>query len=393
MKMNRKKKRDRMANLEKEQILNPEKLRRKKQKRIKRAVSIGLVSAAVICILFFAAFQVVRAIGKNNLRGKTEAIVPQLTSPDTPEGTAEAIAEEETEGHWQEGWVQYKDQIYAYNEDIMTFLFMGIDKTEDVAEVAEGTDGGQADALFLIVLNPHNKSVKVISINRNTMTDINLYDNTGAYMDTVSAQIAVQHGFGNGMEESCEYQVEAVRNLFYNLPIHGYCAVNMDAVIPLTDLIGGIELTALQDVKSVFPEEFQNGVLIREGETVCLDGKSAYSYVRDRDINEAGSADRRLERQKQFLNLYVQKVKKKTAADMTFPIQLYQAVTARMITDISADELTYLVSVAKDYSFTAEDIYSLKGETKMGERFEEYYVDEEALYQMILDIFYEPVEG
>lgn len=393
MKMNRKKKRDRMANLEKEQILNPEKLRRKKQKRIKRAVSIGLVSAAVICILFFAAFQVVRAIGKNNLRGKTEAIVPQLTSPDTPEGTVEAIAEEETEGHWQEGWIQYKDQIYAYNEDIMTFLFMGIDKTEDVAEVAEGTDGGQADALFLIVLNPHNKSVKVISINRNTMTDINLYDNTGAYMDTVSAQIAVQHGFGNGMEESCEYQVEAVRNLFYNLPIHGYCAVNMDAVIPLTDLIGGIELTALQDVKSVFPEELQNGVLIREGETVCLDGKSAYSYVRDRDINEAGSADRRLERQKQFLNLYVQKVKKKTAADMTFPIQLYQAVTARMITDISADELTYLVSVAKDYSFTAEDIYSLKGETKMGERFEEYYVDEEALYQMILDIFYEPVEG
>ena len=29
----------------------------------------------------------------------------------------------------------------------------------------------------------------------------------------------------------------------------------------------------------------------------------------------------------------------------------------------------------------------------MGEVFEEFYADEEALYEMILDIFYEPVVG
>ena len=98
--------------------------------------------------------------------------------------------------------MKYEGKVYAYNEDIMTFLFMGIDKDNEVREVAEGTDGGQADALFLLVLNPKTGTFQIISVNRNTMTDIRLYGSSGEYLSTVQAQIAVQHGFGNGVEES-----------------------------------------------------------------------------------------------------------------------------------------------------------------------------------------------
>ena len=34
----------------------------------------------------------------------------------------------------------------------------------------------------------------------------------------------------------------------------------------------------------------------------------------------------------------------------------------------------------------------MQGETVMGDEFEEFYPDEDALYEMILNIFYEPVE-
>jgi len=34
----------------------------------------------------------------------------------------------------------------------------------------------------------------------------------------------------------------------------------------------------------------------------------------------------------------------------------------------------------------------LEGETVMGEQFEEFYPNENALYEMILEVFYEPVE-
>ena len=37
-------------------------------------------------------------------------------------------------------------------------------------------------------------------------------------------------------------------------------------------------------------------------------------------------------------------------------------------------------------------LYTLKGETKQGDVFEEFYVDETDLFELILKIFYEPVE-
>ena len=45
-----------------------------------------------------------------------------------------------------------------------------------------------------------------------------------------------------------------------------------------------------------------------------------------------------------------------------------------------------------NYHFDQSSIYSLEGETVQGDKFEEFYVDEDALYEMIIDIFYEPVE-
>ena len=59
----------------------------------------------------------------------------------------------------------------------------------------------------------------------------------------------------------------------------------------------------------------------------------------------------------------------------------------------SVDEAAYLATVAADFSFDPEGFLMLEGETVMGERFEEFYVDENALYEMILDVFYEEVKN
>lgn len=383
---NKKNRRDRVANLEKSQILDPEKVKRDKKRKRKVVALTVLAAITGLLAAAFAAFLIVGAIGKANLRSNVIA-APKLENASV---VVELQPTEEESAGWKEGWVKYNGQIYAYNEDILTFLVMGIDKNRDVKEVEEGTNGGQADALFLVVLNPHDNSLSVIGINRNTMTDISVYDDNGAYVNTIKAQIAVQHGFGNGVEESCEYQVNAVQHLFYEMPVHGYAAINMSAIGPLTDMVGGIDLTALEDVKSVDGKSQQ--IVIKEGEQVHLDGDLAYAYVRDRNTDQFGSADKRLERQKQFITAYLQKVKQKTKADIGFPISVYQAVASRVVTDLTVDEMTYLVSIAKDYSFDENYLYTLKGETKQGDVFEEFYVDETDLFELILKIFYEPVE-
>lgn len=379
---NKKNRRDRVANLEKSQILDPEKVKRDKKRKRKVVALTVLAAITGLLAAAFAAFLIVGAIGKANLRSNVIA-APKLEN--APVVIELQPTEEEAAG-WKEGWVKYNGQIYAYNEDILTFLVMGIDKNRDVKEVEEGTNGGQADALFLVVLNPHDNSLSVIGINRNTMTDISVYDDNGAYVNTIKAQIAVQHGFGNGVEESCEYQVNAVQHLFYEMPVHGYAAINMSAIGPLTDMVGGVDVVALEDIKS------GNSTVIKEGEEVHLEGDLAFAYIHNRDTKKFGSADHRLERQKQFITTYLQKVKQKTKEDIGFPISVYQSIAPQTVTSLTVDEMTYLVSIAKDYSFDENYLYTLKGETKQGDVFEEFYVDETDLFELILKVFYEPVE-
>lgn len=384
--MGKKKQWDKVANLEKEELLSPERVKKKKKEKRRRILIAVILAFAVVIVFIILSYKVVGAMGKARLHSADRIIEPDRMVTEE----IEELTEEEQQ-IWQEGWVKYQGKIYAYNEDLLTFLFMGIDKNDEVVkEVAEGTNGGQADALFLLVLNPHTESIDVIGINRNCMTDIDVYNEEGAYVNTIIAQIAVQHGFGNGVEESCEYQMKAVRNLFYQIPIHGYCAINAKAVIPLTDMVGGVELTALEDVKRYGDKS--GTVILEEGETKLLDGETAYSYVRFRDTKQFGSADMRLQRQKQYLAEMMNQVKAQTAKDLLLPVRMYSELASYMTTDVTVDEVAYLSSIAADYHFGQSNIYSLKGETVQGEEFEEFYVDETALYEMILNIFYEPVD-
>ncbi len=361
--------------------IHRQKKRNKERLKKQRIRNILLISGGVllsIAILLFGTISIVRAVGKANLRDKGETNVMRIAD------NSEPISEEEREV-WQEGWVRYQGKIYSYNKDIMTFLIMGIDKNTEATEVAEGTNGGQADALFLAVMNPHAKTIEVIGINRNTMTDIDIYDEEGAYVTTAKAQIAVQHGFGNGVEESCEYQKKAVSNLFYGLPIHGYAAINMSAIATINDAVGGVDVNVLEDLTAV-------DASLKKGETVHLMGESAFWYVKYRDVNVYGSADMRLERQKQYLNTFIQEAKRAVKEDISTVMDLYQAVMPKMVSDVTVDEVAYLAPFIAEYSFDQDKLHMLKGETVQGEEFEEFYVDETALYELILETFYEEVE-
>ncbi len=355
----------------------------KKRKSTRKTVKWVVVALSIIVfvlLLVFGGYQTLRAVGKRRLQNQADSTHPELQAAI---GTDKLAFEEEL--IWQDGWVKYNDTIYRYNEELLTFLIMGIDKNSDAKEVAEGTDGGQADAIFLAVMNPEEKSVKMIAVNRNAMTDIDVYDETGSYVATVKAQLAVQHGFGNGVEESCEYQKKAVQKLFYNLPIHGYVAINMSAIPTINDAVGGIDVTVLEDLTKA------DTSLVKDAK-VHLSGRTAFLYVQYRDIDIFGSADARLMRQKQYLSGLIDTSRQVMKKDISIALSLYNAVSPQMITDISADKAVYLASILPDYKFDEDSFYSIEGKTVKGEEFEEFYPDENAFYELILDVFYEEVD-
>ncbi len=72
--------------------------------------------------------------------------------------------------------------------------------------------------------------------------------------------------------------------------------------------------------------------------------------------------------------------------------KIYKEISKQMTTDVTLDELSYIASSVSSFSFDKDSVYLLKGKTMMGEKYEEFYPDEEAMYDMVLDIFYEKVD-
>lgn len=357
----------------------------RKREKNKYGRRLTILTGWLLCAVgFFTGGMVILGIsGKYNLR--TQAVSYAA-------GMEKAVQADEIpdgeKAEWQEGWIRYQGQTYRYNSDIMTFLFMGIDRMVS----GENEGGGQADALFLLLLDPHEETIKLVPINRGTMTQVVIYDENGIERNTVEAQICVQYGFGDGREKSCEYQTEAVRKLLYDIPVNGYIAVNMDVIPVVTDAVGGIDLTVLEDIRNEKKE-----VILREGETVHLDGELASRYVRDRDTGKELSADARLKRQRQFLTEFIHKMSYITEQDLTAPVKLFRGISGSAVTNITADEVVYLAATAGGYHFDAEQIYMIPGMSISGEKnesseFDEFRVDENGLFELVLELFYEPVE-
>ncbi len=300
-------------------------------------------------------------------------------------GSADSAAGAQSAGSgedWQEGWVRYQGKIYRYNSRILTFLFMGIDDMGKVTRKAGGQNGGQADGLFLLVINPDTKKISIVAINRNTMTEMDQYDADGNFEYSGEGQICLAHGFGDGMQLSCERQEKVVSNLFYNLPINGYVSINMGAVPTINDTVGGVTVPRMR---------YENGKIVY-GDDETIHGKEALQYVRYRG-EDFDAATYRLEKQKVYLRALCAKMLSQVKSSPGTAVSLFQEISPYMVTDISLSEVTYLADNLGGYSFD-DDIHSLKGETTVGDQgFEEFHYDEDALYDLMIQVFYEEVKG
>ena len=237
--------------------------------------------------------------------------------------------------------------------------------------------------MFLLVTNSDDQTLSVVSINRNSMTQIQVYSESGLSLGTANAQICTQHGFGDGKKLSCSRTVDAVSYLFYNLPIDGYLSINMGAIPIMNDSVGGIEVTVLDDL--YYPSA---GVDLKKGETVTLEGMEAYYYLRGRDTGTFDSATNRLRRQEQFITSYFAKLTEIAKGSTSKVLSVYEAIEDYVVTNI---DFVDMISELMAYEYDESRLYTVPGETVMGEKHEEYYVDDDALYDLIVQVFYEEV--
>ena len=297
---------------------------------------------------------------------------------------AEAASAKATAEADDSNTVTWQGKTYKYNQNISNYLLLGVDKRTPAETRVGKADAGQADALFLLSLNRKTKEMTMISIPRDTMTDVESFDLEGKSLGKSKDHISLSYGYGDGGAESCKLTQEAVSNLFYGLPIQGYLAMNLDGIPELTKSVGGLTVTVPNNSLEYKYPEFS------EGAEVTLTEENTETFVRSRDVDESQSAIYRMERQKAFLDAFSKKAKECYEQNAKFAANLFVAIKPYTVTNISEDRLMKLFQTADEGDGYTE--WTVPGKGTQGLSYDEYHVDDDALYAKIIETFYQEVK-
>lgn len=353
--------------------------RKKKQKS-----GLKMMMAAVLgIILLFTVgiglgFLYLRYQGEKDLKTQMPAISEDQDNAESVSGTSE----EKQEGLY----ITYDGKKYQYNQDVINILCLGIDKDIPIEEKRDTGSEGLADAVILASIDTKKNKLNFLAVPRETIVPVKLMDTAGNFVRTENEQITLQYAYGQTAEKSCELMIDAVSNLLFRLPIQRYCAINFQALPELNDAIGGVDLTSIETV------HWWNGSFY-EGQQLHLKGQSALDYVRQRDETIPKSSMGRLERQKQYITCYLEQAKKAVGKDLTLPIKMFQSLTENMCTNVTVQDITYLVPEILNMDVDMDNISMVPGETITGGEHEEYHVDIESLKQLVVQMFYTEIPG
>ncbi len=321
-----------------------------------------IIGAILLCLILIAG----ATLGTLWLRGRQALLTGETASLEPPNELEVTVEDDQT--------VVYNGKRYVYNKNMTAILCMGVDQTAQ--ESAYTTGNGQADTLFLLSIDTETGKTTVLNISRDIMAEVGIYNESGVFTGIETKQICLAYAYGDGAEGSCENTALAVSRLLYGIPVNTYFCVNWSAIPLLTDAIGGVTVPA-------YDEDWNP-----TGGTVYLSGSNAESYLRGRRHDTVTANNNRMERQIAYLNAYAAKVIERTRANPSFPLGLFRTIGEQSINTVDASRITYLSSV-----FLANgaqlDFRSIEGEVKMGEEFAEMYVDQQALFELVLELFYQ----
>ena len=274
----------------------------------------------------------------------------------------------------------YNGKKYDLKENVETVLIMGLDKFEQTSEDAY-TNDMQADFLMLLVVDNDAQECTALHINRDTIAQMNILGVAGDKVDVISQQLALAHTYGNGKEISCRNTAEAVSNLLLGIEINYYMSVTMDAVGLYNDYVGGVEVVIDDDFSGI------DNTLVK-GEKVLLKGDHALNFVRSRYGLDDDTNNRRMERQKQYLNALYEKTQQCIAEDNNFVFDAASKLSPYVVSNCSGNRLQSLAEKIADYEFT--EIRNLEGTFAKGERFMEFHADGKNIEETVVDLFYTP---
>lgn len=335
--------------------------------RIKKWVKILIILVVVILAVLLIATTTLYIMYTSGKKGMLDNSDVTISAPET---------DTEIEIDDSGKTVIYNGKKYIYNDNVTTVLFLGIDKT-DVDNTSKFIGkNGQADALYLAIIDTNTSDMNFLSISRDTITDVNLYSQTGKYVGVKKLPICAAYAYGDGKQTSCQNTATALSRLLFGIPINRYITFDMSSVSAVTNYVGGVEVP-----------EYNSDFTEQTGKKITVSGKNALKYVRYRDKTQFGSNDVRIERQRYFLKSLGNKILNATKKDIGYPLKIFNMLKSDMVTDLAASDVTFLASVVAKTNGEPE-FSSISGQMVEGEEYDELHIDDDKLYEQVLELFY-----
>ncbi|MDI3092379.1 LytR family transcriptional regulator [Priestia megaterium] len=162
------------------------------------------------------------------------------------------------------------EKVSFSNRDPISILLLGVDQ--------RAGDRGRSDSLILMTVNPKDQSMKMVSIPRDTRTEIVGKGTTDK----------INHAYAFG---GVDMAINTVEN-FLNVPVDYYVQVNMESFKDIVNAVGGVTVNNDLDFKYE-GYHFSTGKL-------TLDGNEALAYSRMRKQDPRGDFGRQM-RQRQII--------------------------------------------------------------------------------------------
>ncbi|WP_252502335.1 LCP family protein [Sporosarcina sp. Marseille-Q4943] len=221
-------------------------------------------------------------------------------------------------------------------KDNVSVLLIGVDDSE---ARMQGDSHSRSDALVVATFNPEEKSVKMLSIPRDSYV----------YIPKVGYRDKITHAHAYGGTHAA---IETVEEML-DIPIDYYVKMNFNAFIEVVDALGGVEVDVPYN-RLEKDENDRNTIQLKKGLRV-LDGRHALALARTR---MADSDIERGKRQQMILQAIIKEMV--SVKSITKYGDVIEAVGDNMKTDMTFKEMTSFWEYAKG-GMPKIDSINLKG--------------------------------
>ncbi|MGM9929681.1 MAG: LCP family protein [Bacillus sp. (in: firmicutes)] len=236
-----------------------------------------------------------------------------------------------------------------------SILFIGVDDSES----RNYQDATRSDALILATFNKEDKSVKLLSIPRDSYV----------YIPENEEYTKINHAYATGGAAST---VETVENLL-DIPVDYYVRMNFYAFIDVINELDGIEVDVPYEMYEKDSNDQHNAIHLEEG-LQTLNGEEALAFARTR---KSDNDIERGKRQQQVIEAVIEKVT--SASSFSKYTSIMEAIGNNMKTNLTFSHMKSFVAFAvKNPEMSIESI-QLQGEDSTIDGIYYYSLDEEAL--------------